>query len=35
MREGSGGWERYGEGEGCDCCGANVGGGRMCVWEVS
>ena len=20
---------------GCDCCGQNVGGGKMCVWEVS
>ena len=19
----------------CDCCGANVGGGKICVWEVS
>ena len=27
---------RHGRAEGgCDCCGANVGGGKMCVWEVS
>ena len=25
----------YGMDEGCDCCGGNVGAGKMCVWEVS
>eukprot|EP00578_Thalassiosira_sp_NH16_P020214 CAMPEP_0181086876 /NCGR_PEP_ID=MMETSP1071-20121207/5981_1 /TAXON_ID=35127 /ORGANISM="Thalassiosira sp., Strain NH16" /LENGTH=250 /DNA_ID=CAMNT_0023168743 /DNA_START=37 /DNA_END=786 /DNA_ORIENTATION=- len=24
---------RHGRKDGCDCCGSNVGGGRMCVWE--
>lgn len=24
---------RYGVGDGCDCCGGDVGAGRMCVWE--
>ena len=26
---------RHGRDEGCDCCGGNVGAGKMCVWEVS
>ena len=27
---------RHGRAEGgCDCCGENVGGGKICVWEVS
>lgn len=26
---------KHGEESGCDCCGTNVGAGKMCVWEVS
>jgi hypothetical protein len=25
---------KHGEESDCDCCGANVGGGKICVWEV-
>jgi hypothetical protein len=25
---------RHGMDDGCDCCGTNVGEGKMCVWEV-
>ena len=27
-------YKQYGLVSGCNCCGENVGGGKMCVWEV-
>jgi hypothetical protein len=29
---GTGGYDVHGPTAGCDCCGENVGGGKMCVW---
>ncbi|KAL7529453.1 hypothetical protein ACHAXR_004522 [Thalassiosira sp. AJA248-18] len=29
-----GGYDRHGSTGGCDCCGDNVGGNRMCVWMI-
>jgi hypothetical protein len=30
---GTGGYDVHGPAEECDCCGEDVGGNKMCIWQ--